>query len=172
MEPTTVPMTTVSWRLGADLDPVDLRDDDAADWLRAFVWPEQAAERDRLTAAIGLARADPPTVVAADAVAGLPGLLDRAPAGLPVCVFHTTLLTYVDSEQRATLFAAIRQAIADRPVSWIYLEAAGLLRGGPAAVTDEHRADRDTFVLGMVDADRDQVLARVSTYGEVIRWLA
>jgi hypothetical protein len=172
--PTVPHLPTVDWRLGGDLAPVDLSDDAAVDWLRAFIWPEQAAERDRLTAAIALARAQPPTVVAANAVTDLDRLLDLAPVGQPVCVFHATLLTYVDSEGRAELFAALRRAIADRAIHWIYLEAAGLLSGpgGPAAVTDRHREDRDTYVLGVVGPAEDTVLARVATYGESIHWLA
>jgi hypothetical protein len=39
-------------------------------------------------------------------------------------------------------------------------------------VTDEHRADRDTFVLDLVAQGVDRVLARVAIYGESIRWLA
>ncbi len=168
--PTPVNAPEVSWRLGADLAPVDIRDDDAVTWLRSFIWPEQAAERDRLRAAVTVARADPPAVVRADAVVDLPALLSRVPDDLPVCVFHASLLTYVDSDQRPDLFRALR-----RPgVSWVYLEAAGLLSGpgAPTAVTDEHRRDRDTFVLGLVDEHEDTVLARVSTYGESIFWLA
>ena len=57
---------------------------------------------------------------------------------------------------------------------WVYLEAAGLIRGigGPSAVTAAHCADRDTYVLGVVTGAEDTVLARVDTYGESIRWLA
>jgi hypothetical protein len=167
-------LPSLTWRLGADLAPVDLGDDDAVDWLRAFIWPEQAAERKRLAAAIAIARVRPPTVVAANAVSDLAALLDQAPPDLPVCVFHASLLTYVDRQGTAELFASLRREIARRPVSWVYLEAAGLLRGpgAPAAVTDEHRGDRDTYVLGVVDWAVDRVLARVATYGESIRWLA
>jgi hypothetical protein len=172
--PPVGPMPIASWRLGADLSPVDIRDGAAADWLRAFIWPEQATERDRLDAAIALARVDPPPLTVADAVRDLAGLLARAPDDRLLCVFHATLLTYVDRQRADGLFAGLRAAMGRRPLAWIYLEAAGLLRGehAPAGVTDEHRADRDTYVLGMVTATRDAVLARVATYGETIRWLA
>ena len=143
------------------------------DWLRAFIWPEQAAERDRLAAAIAISRRQPPSVVRADAVTDLAELLDRAPADLPICVFHATLLTYVDRQATAELFESLRREVGRRAVSWVYLEAAGLLRGpgAPTAVTDEHRADRDTFVLGLVAQGVDRVLARVATYGESVHWL-
>ena len=103
----------------------------------------------------------------------LAALLARAPADQLVCVFHASLLTYVDRQRAGELFAGVRHAMAKRPLAWIYLEAAGLLQGehAPAALTDAHRADRDTYVLGVVTATQDAVLARVATYGESISWL-
>ncbi len=47
-------------RLGVDRDPIDVTDPDAARWLEACVWPDQADRFHRLRAAIALATATPP----------------------------------------------------------------------------------------------------------------
>ena len=50
----------VADRVGVDLAPVDLGDPAQVRWLEAFVWPEAHDDRDRLRAAIAIARTDPP----------------------------------------------------------------------------------------------------------------
>ncbi len=47
-------MPEVVWRGGLDLNPLDVRDDDAVRWLQTLVWPEHEDRRARLTAAVGL----------------------------------------------------------------------------------------------------------------------
>ena len=63
----------VVWRGGIDLNPLDVRDDDAMRWLETLVWPEHDDRRARLAAAVGLAREDPPTLVRGDLYEALPG---------------------------------------------------------------------------------------------------
>ena len=48
-------LPAIEYRMGADLDPVDLRGDpEAARWLEAFIWPEQVEELAVLRAAVKL----------------------------------------------------------------------------------------------------------------------
>lgn len=164
----------VPWRLGVDLDPPDLRDPGAVNRLRACVWPEQRAELARLDAAIALALAFPPPLAAADAVTDLRRIVEDVPSELPLCLFHSTLVTYLPPDARTELFSTIRDLAVRRPVMWIYLESPALMTGpdAPEAITAQHRADHDTFVLGVVGPGKDAVLAQVGTYGECITWIA
>ncbi|HMD12034.1 MAG TPA: DUF2332 family protein, partial [Marmoricola sp.] len=56
----------VAWRGGVDLNPLDVTDPDATDWLTTLVWPEQDDRRALLRAAIAIAHADPPHLVRGD----------------------------------------------------------------------------------------------------------
>jgi hypothetical protein len=90
----------VVWRAGIDLNPLDARAPDARAWLRALVWPEHDDRRTRLDAALRIAADDPPLLVRGDLVEDLPRLLEAAPAGAHVVVFHSSVLAYVDAEGR------------------------------------------------------------------------
>ena len=92
----------VVWRAGLDLNPLDVRDDDDMAWLETLVWPDQPTALARLRAAIAVARADPPRIVAGDLLSSLPALAAEAPPDATLVVFHTAVLAYVaDPEARA-----------------------------------------------------------------------
>ena len=120
----------VAWRAGIDLAPVDLRDPADVRWLRACVWPDQRARRQRLEAALAVAREhEPVDIRRGDALALLPGVVESAPAGALLCVFHTASLAYFTSEQVASLHALL--AKVERELVWVGGEAPGILIGEP-----------------------------------------
>ena len=65
----------VVWRRGLDIAPIDVSDDEAVRWLLACVWSDHWHRRQRLEAAIYLARSDPPLVMRGDLVDDLASLI-------------------------------------------------------------------------------------------------
>ena len=49
--PNTIP--TISWRIGVDLHPLDVRSDEDVRWLRALIWPEHRDRAQRIWSALG-----------------------------------------------------------------------------------------------------------------------
>ena len=87
-------------RVGIDLDPVDMGDADAVAWLRALIWPEHRHRVAALDGALRIAASDPPTLIAADALDALPGVLENAPPDAALCVFHTHTLNQFPPDAR------------------------------------------------------------------------
>ncbi len=79
----------VAARRGIDLNPLDVTSPDDVAWLETLVWPEHDDRRARLRAALEVARADPPHVVAGDLLTELPRLVEEAAADGPVVVLHS-----------------------------------------------------------------------------------
>ncbi len=120
----------VTWRAGIDRSPVDVRDEDDVRWLRACVWPDQPARHARLEAALAVAREHGPVEIRrGDALDLLPGVIESAPAGALVCVFHTATLVYFGSEKVAEL-RALLEAV-ERDLVWVGGEASGTLVEDP-----------------------------------------
>lgn len=159
--------------VGIDLAPIDVFDDNEVRWLRSFVWPELSDDVDRLMAAIAVARASPPEVIKGDAVDLAPHLLQQTPDGEVPVVFHSTLLTYLDRNQRAAFIQVLTDFGMARPLVWIALESPGLL----ADQMDLRlpRSADSSFVLTVAswqDGNREMVpLAQVDSYGRWIRSL-
>ncbi|TFD88504.1 DUF2332 domain-containing protein [Cryobacterium lactosi] len=121
-----VPLPThppeIVWRAGLDLNPLDVHDPDDVVWLQTLVWPEQTERRDRLDAALTIARLDPPLLTRGDAVVDLEKLVALAPAGVPLVIVSPAVLVYLAPEQR-TAFARTVAGLGH----WISLDGAGVL---------------------------------------------
>jgi hypothetical protein len=115
-------MPGVAMRVGIDLFPVDLRDPAAAGWLKALVWADQTERLERLTRAIALAAADPPTLVGGDAFDACPAALAQvADPAVPV-VFHCHTLNQFRPEDRERFVAMLRSHSQGRTLYHLALE--------------------------------------------------
>jgi len=163
--PTRLP--EIVWRAGTDLVPLDVRDADDSRWLETLIWPEQHERLARLRAAMQIARADPPVLVAGDVTDALAGLAAQAPSDATLVVISSGVLVYVARPQRE-LFAAAVGALDAR---WLSLEAAGLFPGivdgieQKTGLTGAQLPGR--FALAL-DGDP---LAFVAPHGDRIDWL-
>jgi hypothetical protein len=122
----------IAFRGGLDLAPVDVRRADDRRWLETLLWPGQDDRTALLRSAMDIAAAEPPTLIAGDAVDGLDDLVALAPAGTVPVVVTSGTLVYVPG--------ARRQAFVDRVgqlgVRWISYEKTGLLTGVQASIQD------------------------------------
>ncbi|MGH3090135.1 MAG: DUF2332 domain-containing protein [Rubrobacteraceae bacterium] len=88
--PLPAAMPEVARRVGIELSPVDVSDEEDARWLLALIWPENFRERaERLRKAVALARKHPPDLRAGDALEILPNVLEELPERASPLVFHT-----------------------------------------------------------------------------------
>jgi hypothetical protein len=158
--PLPAELPTVVWRAGLDLSPVDVTDDEDVRWLEALIWPEQTERLARLRAAVRIARADPPRIVAGDLLRDLPALAADAPDDATLVVFHSAVLAYVDAGGRAEFAATIRELAEQRPLCWVSNEA-------PGVVVDVDLPRPSRFVLA-----RDAVpLALTGPHGQSLDWI-
>jgi len=119
----------VAWRGGVDLNPLDLTDVDATDWLTTLVWPEQEDRRALLRAAIDIARADPPHLVRGDLLEALPGLLQEASLHGVTVVLHSSVVAYLDHDERERFAETMRGHVASGRCHWVANEAPGIVPG-------------------------------------------
>jgi hypothetical protein len=158
--PDAVPQ--IIWRLGLDLNPLDLSSDEQVAWLELLVWPGQEGRAEKLRAAIDVARIDPPRVIKGNLLTDLEPLIATAPKGATLVVFHTAVLAYVASQQQRDSFAALmRRANA----VWISNEAPGLFSFSTAMTAPTPRRGR---FLMMVDR---KPVAWTGPHGQSVDWL-
>jgi hypothetical protein len=112
----------IASRTGVDLHPVPATDPGERLWLRALVWPENQHAADLLMAALESVAADPPAIVAGDAISVCPELGRSLPSGEPRLVFHAATRMHVPRARRAAFDAAIDSMASGGPLFHAWLE--------------------------------------------------
>ncbi|HZQ06385.1 MAG TPA: DUF2332 domain-containing protein [Anaerolineae bacterium] len=136
-------------RVGVDIHPNDVNDDDAMRWLRALVWPEQLDRAERLQQAIALAREFPPRLLAGDALELVPPLLAEIPPSAPVVLFHSFVLNQISSDARAQYYALLEQHSAERELFDVAVEPQEW--PAPLVLTTLYRGERAGATLASCD---------------------
>ena len=161
--PTALPQ--VAWRAGIDLNPLDVTDPDAMAWLQVLVWPEQAERRERLAAAIEVARTEPPYLRRGDLLTELPALLDEVPAGTWPVVFHSAVIAYLQGPDRERFHDLMTGLVADGRCTWVSNEGPRVLP--TVAATGPQPPAGPWFTLG-VDG---RAVGHAHGHGRGLHWL-
>lgn len=155
--PSTMPQ--VATRIGIDLNPIDVRDEEATLWLRALIWPEQEYRATLLQRALQEAQKHPPQLIAGDALEQLPTIIATVPPNTTLCLFHTFVLNQFSPQAREQLDTLIAHHAAQRDIyvvsiTWLVGEMPQL---GLATYTSQSKTE--------------QTLAYCSGHGHTLQWL-
>lgn len=112
---------------GCDIQPIDVRDDAAANRLMAYIWPEMPERFARMAAGIEMIRHTPVNLIQADA-ADFVDVRLAAPqtAGTTRVLMHSIVWQYLPDTVQYRIQTAMEEAGAkatqEKPLAWISLE--------------------------------------------------
>jgi hypothetical protein len=130
-------LPTLHQRIGIDLNPLDLRDEDNALWLRSCLWPEDPSRLARLALIEQLMVSWPPTTLLRGSVLDrLDDALALAEPNVPTLVLHTWAAAYFPEEIAEAFARRMRELAASSLVYWLAIEWP---RGVPALHFPEPR---------------------------------
>jgi hypothetical protein len=160
---TPTPQTNIEvvWRMGLDLEPLNVRDHEHAAWLETLVWPGEESRLTNLRQALEIARADPPTIVRGKLQTDLPALMSQAPRDATLVIFHSAVLAYVPSERERMEFAA---TVERTHAVWIGNESPGVTPGTPGR--ESTRCLPGEFLLSR----NGREIAATDPHGRSLRW--
>lgn len=154
-------MPEIVWRAGIDLDPMDPGDPTTREWLTGLTWPGEEGRAERVEAALRIAAADPPLLVAGDATGDTIGRTAAlAPAGAALVVSTPGVMPYISRENRSAVISAARAA-----GRWVTLDPPGshdgvIIDGSAAGWPD------GAFALAL----DGRVLAAADPLGRSVAW--
>lgn len=146
-------------RVGIDLHPLDVSNDDHVRLLRVFAAPHR---HDRLLRAIDVARRDPPELIEGDYLDLLPELLASRDQEALMVVVQTLSAVYLPDQQRTRLWATIDAAGGRGPLAYVW-----------TPTPEEHgqrRGDHPVELATWPGPDR-RIIARMENHGEWIEWV-
>jgi hypothetical protein len=147
-----------AWRVGVDLNPIDVTDADSLLWLRALVWPEHREREATLVAAANLMRQHPQRLIKGDGVELLPSLLAEAPQDHALVVYYSFVLHQLSPGARRRFYAALAKASKSRTVYVVSM--AGLMQATSIELTTWRKGEHQR-----------ETLAECMAHGQWMRYL-
>jgi hypothetical protein len=106
----------IASRVGLELNPVNLDNEEERDWLRAVVHADHLARHERIVKVLALKANERPEIRGGDALKLLPQALSEIPDNGTVCVYHTFAVYQFSPEMQQTLEDIFITASAVRPI--------------------------------------------------------
>jgi hypothetical protein len=151
----------IVWRVGIDLNPIDLTQPEEVAWLETLVWPGQEERAERLRAAIRVAQDNPPAVMKGNLLTDIGTVATSAPAGATLVIFHSAVLPYLTSDEREQFI----RTVTGLEAVWISNEAPQLVPMIAAKLGD--LPPEGTFLLAI----NGEPVAFTSPHGQSMNWL-
>ncbi|MDF1744053.1 MAG: DUF2332 domain-containing protein [Gimesia sp.] len=145
----TEPLPQISHRIGVDLNVIDTKVPEEADWLRALIWPENHERRELLDAAIRQRASLQLDLRTGDGFAMIKTIADEITEESLLCVYHTHVANQISQTVQESFLNSLEQFGQQRDLIHIFnnIKQATLqlnaYRGGqfinvPLANTDGH----------------------------------
>ncbi|MEK6637760.1 MAG: DUF2332 domain-containing protein [Pseudomonadota bacterium] len=149
---------------GCDVAPIDACDDESADRLRAYIWPEMVARFARMDAGIAMIRARGVDLVKADAADWVEAQLATPQAlGTTRVLMHSIVWQYLPGDTQARITKAMETAAAsatpERPLAWIALE------------TNRDTFQHELMVRYWPSGGEMKVLGTAHAHGAWVEWI-
>lgn len=161
--PLTLDVERFTPPLGIELNPVDVTDRDATEWLVSLTWPEQTARMRTLNSALALAAQNPPQILAGQAEDNIARVVDNTPSDEQLCfVFSWSIYQIFGSPGgRERLAAILAELSRKRPLHEISIGHFG--HQTPHMMMAEYADGERCF---------DIAAAHCDVYGTWLNWLA
>lgn len=110
----------VSERIGIDLHPIDLTDDENVLWLKALIWPEHHERHELFEKAAEIVKANEIRLIKGNGVEMLDELSREVSSEYAICVFHTHVANQMPTEVRNRLLDKVTQIGSEREIFHLY----------------------------------------------------
>jgi hypothetical protein len=158
-QPSQIFIPPVSYRIGMDLHPVDVKDPNEVAWLQALIWPEHRKHSKLLQNASELARSHAVEVLSGNAIDLLPSMINNAPKDSLLCVYASFVVYQFSDEERHRLYNIIEAASKKRNFVWLSVEWHDSVSPSMEAIA-------------CIDGRREMInILRCDGHGDWIEWL-
>ena len=110
----------VASRIGIDLHPIDLKDDDNVLWLKALIWPEHHERRELFEKAAKIVKANEIRLIKGNGVEMLDELSKEVSSEYAICVFHTHVANQMPAGVRNRLLEKVKQIGSECEIFHLY----------------------------------------------------
>lgn len=119
----------ITFRVGSDLAPINITDEQDRLRLRSYIWPDQLERLARIEAAIAVAQRESFELVEQDAAAFVEQRLQLRKPGECFVLFHSVVWQYLPQATKDRITSAMNEAgglaTDETPLAWLTMEGLG-----------------------------------------------
>ena len=146
-------------KIGIEINPIDINDDDEVLWLLALIWPDQPIRKQRLVAALDWARQNLPCIVHGNVLTQLDLAVSQIITDSPLCIFQSFLLPQLSKQEQDLLESKIEQIAKRRDMLYVNLE------GHDGDILLSIRSYKDGVLIV------NQTIAQCHPHGDWLKWI-
>jgi len=110
----------VTYRVGVDLNIIDLHNEEEYIWLKALIWPEHKERLEIFDHAAQIFKQKPVHLIEGDAVQLLNKLEKQVPKNSTLCIFHTHVANQMPEQVKQYLLSKVKEIGKYRNVFHVY----------------------------------------------------
>ncbi|MGX9135908.1 DUF2332 domain-containing protein [Rummeliibacillus sp. JY-2-4R] len=110
----------VQTRIGMDLNPIDLKNEEELKWLHALIWPEHHERKELLNKAATIIKNLDIQFVSGDAVKQIESICDQIPFNQLIVIFHTHVANQIPAVLKDELMRKLKHISTKRPLYHCY----------------------------------------------------
>lgn len=107
------------FRVGIDLNPVDLSVSDERAWFEALIWPDHPVQRRLADAAIQEVVDHPPKMIRGDALRLLPDIVESVSDDTALCIYHCHVLNQMSRSEKDAFQSLLEKFSQKRTIYWL-----------------------------------------------------
>lgn len=157
--PVSAEFPAILSQIGIDINAIDVRNQEAMRWLRAFIFPSHSERFERFDAAVKIAQAAPPRIIDGDALVVLPELIEAFDPQDPICLLFSFSSYQMFRNGRADLIRFLTDLSQGRRIIEVSFGHFG--HAVPRLIVSN-------YMNGMVD---ERTVATAHIHGKWIEWL-
>lgn len=115
-------LPVIATKIGIDLNPLDITNNEDKLWLQALIWPEHVERFEILDKAINIAQSNPPKILKGDGLALLDQALTECLPNSTICIIHSFTLNQFSEEHRQEFYNKLKAEGKKRPIYVLSLE--------------------------------------------------
>lgn len=146
----------IAFRIGMDLNTIDLNDEDQRLWLKSLIWPEHKERLEVLDNAASYIKEYPVHLIEGDGISLLRNYVENISRDYIVCIFHTHVANQMTLEMKKNLLSVVESIGKERDVFHIYNN-----------IQDRY-LHLDSFLNGV---ERNHTIAETDGHGRWFKWL-
>lgn len=118
----------INKKIGVDQNPLDLKDEENVNWLKALIWGDLTERVKKINEAINVAKKESISFEKANTIQDFEEIIGRQESEIPLIIYHTHVLYQFTQEEREEFWNLIDKIGEERDLTYLATEGSRVFK--------------------------------------------